>query len=320
MKKKKNPKYNNSGKTKEWFPIRQFRFKIDNHPIVLSSERRAAKIRSSISGQEQQILAGVALMLQVPENEAIRICLYEATKAEPEVFTRHLSKARSDTAERLHKTRNHALEVRLPNDEKQAAENVAEFLGITPAELLRLAVIRLALDVRDERLKRLSGNSYLIANDKLAMNWTRENDGTGHKSTLTDLKTAAKKAEQEAWDREYERQKDWEERIEAKKLELGPGLGNLFAGTGDYTWLNAQVQMDIDAEREDLLAKMKTDEDRYWYRVAEYEDMGMTEEEAKRAIAEEDADQEPLDEETLRFCGLWHEDEEDEEDEDDSED
>lgn len=297
---KNKKKFNSRGVTKGWFPIKQYRFKIDKHPIVVSSERRAAKVNALFSAAELRILEGVSLMLQVDQNEALRICAYEAAKAEPEVFQRHLAKAVNLTKERMHKTRNHKVAVQLPLQEKQALDNLAQSLGLTMAETLRLSVIRIGMDVRDELLKRLT-NSWLISNDKLAMEWSRANDGK--EPTLAPLKTAAAEAYEEAWQREQERQDDLEEARTAMLLELGP-LSRMFAGSDDWTYVDAQIELRAQEERESLLAALPTDEDRYWYRVAEFEDMGLTEEEAKQAVAEEDAEEEPLDDETLRFIGL----------------
>ena len=88
-----SPKYSkfNTGKTKGYFPINQWRCDISKHPVVESTDKCASSTsRAMFSQQELQMLVGLSNTFQCSEQTSIRIALHEvsrsAEKAHQEMF------------------------------------------------------------------------------------------------------------------------------------------------------------------------------------------------------------------------------------------
>ena len=76
------PKYNklNTGKTKDYFPLKRWRFNTEKHPVIVSKDKCASSTAKTLfSTQELQILVGLTNTLQCNQREAVRIALYEAS-------------------------------------------------------------------------------------------------------------------------------------------------------------------------------------------------------------------------------------------------
>lgn len=137
-------------------------------------------------------------VLQCPEREAIRIALYELVhSAEAESVQESLPACAAVSKLQGHTSRDRAFSLSLPPQEKADALELADQLGITDKELLRLAVIYLAKGIRTGQIKRLT-NSPKISQDKLARQWSREHQGKPPSEKTKALKKAAKDAYDEA--------------------------------------------------------------------------------------------------------------------------
>ena len=76
------PKYNkfNTGKTKDYFPLKRWRFNTEKHPVIVSKDKCASSTAKTLfSTQELQMLVGLTNTLQCNQREAVRIALYEAS-------------------------------------------------------------------------------------------------------------------------------------------------------------------------------------------------------------------------------------------------
>lgn len=83
------PKYNkfNTGRTKNYFPLKRWRFNTDEHPVVKSKEKCASSTaKTLLSIQELQMLIGLTNTLQCNEREAVRIALYEASRSAKKAY------------------------------------------------------------------------------------------------------------------------------------------------------------------------------------------------------------------------------------------
>ena len=137
-------------------------------------------------------------ILQCPEREAIRIALYELLNSSDDDLIQESAAASSAiTKQKGHTSRDRSFSVSLPPQEKADALELADHLGLTDKELLRLAVIYLAKGIRTGQIKRLA-KSPKIGQDKLAREWSRQHQGKPPSEQTKALKQAAKDAYDEA--------------------------------------------------------------------------------------------------------------------------
>ena len=97
------PKYNrfNTGRTKDYFPLKRWRFNTEKHPVIVSKDKCASSTAKTLfSTQELQMLVGLTNTLQCNQREAVRIALYEASIS-------------------LHKAYNSAFRLRAPNQRRK---------------------------------------------------------------------------------------------------------------------------------------------------------------------------------------------------------
>jgi hypothetical protein len=198
MTNKKNQKFNTTSKSKGFFPIQLHRFNTDKHPIRKSAARCSAKLKANVSQQEELMAGSLPSVLQCPEREAIRIALYELINYSDLAAIEELIPAcLAVTKLRGHTSRDRSIQLSLPPQEKADALELADQLGVTDKELLRLAVIYLAKGIRSSQINRLT-NSPKISQDKLARQWSREHQGKPPSEQTKALKKAAKDAYDEA--------------------------------------------------------------------------------------------------------------------------
>ena len=174
------PKYNkfNTGRTKNYFPLKRWRINTDEHPVVKSKEKCASSTAKTLySIQELQMLVGLTNTLQCNEREAVRIALYEASRNGEKAYEMAFAGAASQSTEKAHQGRSLLKQWKLPKQEKERAAQAAKDLRITDKEFLRLSIIWLQRGIRDDRIKELS-NCKLIPFDTEAKKWSRENPGS----------------------------------------------------------------------------------------------------------------------------------------------
>ena len=192
-------KFNRTRKTKVagFFPITQHRFNTSQHPALLMPGRAQEKF--TLSGQELQMLQGLANILETNDVGALRIALWEALGAHPESLERYVSKARAGATAKGHSGRNHRVAALLPREMKDQLYQTCGFpvSGLTPAEQIRLSVIWLAKGIRDDRITKLT-NSKKRSQEELAKAWCLVNQDRPRGSKLTALKEAQTKALAEA--------------------------------------------------------------------------------------------------------------------------
>lgn len=190
--------FNKKRKTKVagFFPITQHRFDTSNHPALLMPGRSQEKF--TLSGQELQMLQGLANILETTYAGAVRIALWEALQARPEGLERYVSTAKAGATVRGHSGRNHRAAALLPKELKDHLyDNSYPIPGLTPGEQLRLSLIWLAKGIREERITKLT-NSKKRSQQELATAWCLANQDRPRGSKLTALKESHAKALAEA--------------------------------------------------------------------------------------------------------------------------
>ena len=205
------------------------RFNTEKHPVITTKQLKRAKLETVLSSQEKQMLGGLTNTLQVEENEAIRIALYEASRSVSkgvETYRRHSDPQSTLTA---HRGRNKKIAVKLPGTEKIQATKAAKQIGISEREFVRLSIIWLQKSILDESICRLT-NSYKISQKKLFEEWVDEVYKTtdDYQSPVKNLKQAHKESYEAAELRGIEESTQLVEDIKAWGLDVGRGTLEAF--------------------------------------------------------------------------------------------
>ena len=172
----KPSRFNYHTKSKEFFPIKQYRFNTTKHPIIQSRKELKHRVKTILSVQENQQLTGLVNSLQCNQRDAIRIAFYEALRRGTESLQTVLKYATRDSKERGHTARSHRLLISLPNSEKQALLEIGKELDLSEMEVVRLAIIWLAYGIKHETITRIL-KCQRIAIDTLADEWSKKNRG-----------------------------------------------------------------------------------------------------------------------------------------------
>ena len=136
-----------SGKTK-FFPFKQFRFDVSQHPIILSKSKRSYKIKSILSPQEEQMLLALSSSLNVHTNEAIRIAVSKVCTLDSEEVEKTIPFSIAKSSLRGHTSRSRTLRISLTKEEKDAFIKLAETYKLSEQETLRLAIIHEQKSIR----------------------------------------------------------------------------------------------------------------------------------------------------------------------------
>ena len=170
----KEYKFNFNSKSQKWFSIKQNRFDTTMHPIITSRKTLKCRMKTLVSHQEKQELEGLVNTLQCEEREAIRIALYEAARRGSERTRGAIEKASRSSTIAGHTKREKELKVSLPCSEKEKIMELAKELELSEKEVFRLAIIWLQNSVKSGALRNIR-NCRLISQDKLAMEWSKNN-------------------------------------------------------------------------------------------------------------------------------------------------
>ena len=187
MKPARPSRFTANSKSKDFFPIKQYRFDTTNHPIITSRKECKFRLKTILSVQEEQQLTGLINSLQCTQREAIRIAFYEAVRRGSKWVETVLKYALRDSKERGHTSRCKTLTVALPNAEKQALLELGKELDLSEKEIVRLAIIWLAYGIKYEAITRIH-KCQRLAFDKIAQQWSRENQGKPPNPQVSKLK------------------------------------------------------------------------------------------------------------------------------------
>ena len=140
------------------------------------------------------MLDGLANMFQCDEREAIRIALYEASRSASEAYELAFRFADTKATDKAHQGRSSKKQWNLPKSEKDKASEAAKEIGITDAEFIRLAILWLRNGIRSDSIKKLA-NSKRIAQDDVARQWSRNNQGKPPNEQVASFKKALMEAQ-----------------------------------------------------------------------------------------------------------------------------
>ena len=140
------------------------------------------------------MLDGLANMFQCDERDAIRIALYEASRSASEAYELAFRYADTKATDKAHQGRSSKKQWNLPKSEKDKASQAAKEIEITDAEFIRLAIIWLRNGIRSDSVKKLA-NSKRIAQDDVARQWSRNNQGNPPSEQVKNLKKALQDAQ-----------------------------------------------------------------------------------------------------------------------------
>ena len=186
-------KYNHHSKSKGFFFLKQNRFDSTNHPIRTSRKELKFRMKTILSQQEEQMLVGLINTLQCEEREAIRIALYEAARRGRSWVEGCVPYASRFSTFKAHVGRSRQITVALTKSEKNKILSLADELELTEKEVVRLSIIWLQRGIKLGQIRNIE-KCKLIAQDKLAREWSRENQGKS-----PNPKTAGIRDEIHAW-------------------------------------------------------------------------------------------------------------------------
>ena len=196
------------------------RYRTEKHPVIISKVKCSSKVETILSFQEKQMLEGLVNAVQTSQRDAIRIALYELSKTSLEASLRLLKYASKGSQEKGHTSRSSKVTAKLPKAEKVVFDELQTNCKLTSKETVRLAIIWLAMSVKDEDFKLT--NSPRVSQKKLAKEWSKTYDKEKG-SKLTALSEAAdaayEKAKEEAEERREEEYKRRGETLELMKKD-----------------------------------------------------------------------------------------------------
>ena len=102
--------------------------------------------------------------------------------------------ADTKATDKAHQGRSSKKQWNLPKSEKDKASEAAKEIGITDAEFIRLAIIWLRNGIRSDSIKKLA-RSKRIAQDDVARQWSRNNQGKPPSEQVKNLKKALQDAQ-----------------------------------------------------------------------------------------------------------------------------
>ena len=231
-----------------WWKFTKNSYRTEKHPVIISKVKCSSKVETILSFQEKQMLEGLVNAVQTSQRDAIRIALYELSKTSLEAPLRLAKYASKESQERGHTSRSSKVTAKLPKAEKVVFDELQTSCKLTSKETARLAIIWLAMSVKDDGFKLT--NSPRISQKKLAREWSKTYDKeTGSKLTaLTEAADSAyEKAKEEAEER---REEEYKRRGETLKLMKEDGSLAMWAALqdADQSWqLDPQIIDDYEA-------------------------------------------------------------------------
>ncbi len=290
---KNRQKFNKSTSALSNWPFKSIRFDTRKHPVIQSDESCSNRLTSMWSQQEELIVKGISNSLQSQAREAVRIALYETCLSPQDAYKKAFIYADKMTKERGHTSRDREHGLALPKSEKDKVVAAAKGLGISDKEFLRLAVIWVAMSIKDDSIKLT--NTKQINQLDLRQEWSKRNQGKP--STIKPLLDAQKKGIAKSEEEQYEKDKEYEKQEELIKL--------LRTEDRNLSWEAAEILIREELNEIDPFEEMireeveKLDLDEREANVIRYMAMGFSEQEAELAVQEdqETEEEKPLTEE-----------------------
>ena len=283
-------KFRQRGKTAKFFPIILHRFKTEKHPVMTASKKAAKKVRVMLSLNEKRMVEGMSEMFSCSLNEAVRVACYEMRPDIPLMFA-------EDAKSNPKKGRGQKFNLSIPAVELEMVEEVASQWELTPAEVIRCAVIGVSKGIREGNIKTITKSPKRRQND-LAWEWSKAQP-YGRKGTIQHLRDARQlsweKASfifQEKWEAQQMRYEEVGAEMKRMAMEGGlAGMSDAMAGMA-MAELEFQAQSAFDAMTCDATGKRRLSGLTDYY---EFE-MGMTHADAlecaKLQIEDEEAEAE----------------------------
>ena len=218
------------------------RYRTEKHPVIISKVKCSSKVETILSFQEKQMLEGLVNAVQTSQRDAIRIALYELSKTSLEASLRLLKYASKGSQEKGHTSRSSKVTAKLPKAEKVVFDELQTNCKLTSKETVRLAIIWLAMSVKDEDFKLTK--SPRVSQKKLAREWSKTYDKEKG-SKLTALTEAADAAYEKAKEKaEERREEEYKRRGETLELMKKDGSLAMWAALqdADQSWqLDPQI-------------------------------------------------------------------------------
>lgn len=243
----------NKGNLGKAFAFKQTFFDTKDHPARAKNERKQC-ISFKIAKQEEQLFDGIASSLQTSRANAIRVALWEFEKAGqvPNVVEH---KGRDFTKEwRAPGFSNRVTDIRLrlSDYEYLKVQIMAENLGVSKGEMLRIIAHEFSRQITDGTIKRLE--SCTKQNESKRMNeWLKDARATN--KPKTNLMQAAQERTEELRDEAWERQAEEYEYIgNLMKMEQANGCMHIYIdenGIFDKDALVRSHQIDADTQWEE---------------------------------------------------------------------
>jgi len=210
-----NPKFNKS-RTGTWFPIKQFRFDLTDHPTTKDTAKKTVSYKVSFSNNEKQILDGLANTLQTKAGAAIRVALFERKSVgEPRKAHKALQPAKVGKGEGV---RTSKLQVRLTASEAASLSELSAKYGFSASELLRYYVVELTAKIRAGKKTSLSGSKILTQVECMKI-WDKTNQGREKGSKISALQKASTKAQANHESMTQEEYSYWKEIMDQMRLD-----------------------------------------------------------------------------------------------------
>ena len=167
-----------------WFPIKSHRYDTTKHPVVTTKANARRTLKFPASTQEAQLLEGLTNTLQVDQQTALRIALYEACKR-PQQASEAVQLASPATTVKGHTQRNTNISTKITADKATALKSLAKSLGISEKAAARLSLIWMAKGTRSDRKewKKFSGCQKL-GQDAIAAQWQKDKKSSGEWSKV----------------------------------------------------------------------------------------------------------------------------------------
>lgn len=237
-------KFRQKGKTSKFFPIVLHRFRTEKHPVMTSSKKAAKKVRVMLSLNEKRMVEGMSEMFSCSLNEAIRVACYEMREDIPLMFG-------EDAKSNPKKGRGQKFNLSIPAAELEKVADLASQFELTPAELIRCALIGVSKGIREGQIKTITKSPKRRQND-LAREWS-EAQPYGRKGTIQHLRDArqaswevASEAYRDAWEAQRLRYQKVGE--EMTRISMEAQTGGSMAAFSDGMEAFAQARLEIEAE------------------------------------------------------------------------
>jgi len=296
----------NKGYLADYFPFKLHRFDTTKHPCVLDKQKTGSAIRAPFSDLERRMLSFLEDAFQTKTRDAVRITIYEASLASIEELQTFVTTAKAGTKVKLHGTRNKEVSLRLPKNEKGLLQSLSKELDVSEKECLRLVVIWMSKNIRDETITKLT-HSKKKSQKELHAEW-RDKNPEHTSSTIKPLKKARQESRDKTLDRihdDFERHGDAMDAMRYEANGCNPAFLDL---NGEIIW-DVVHMYERDQERAPILRhleKLETYEEKFKFVYEHY------------LYQEDEYDEEIANELALMFCdeeGIYPDEEQIEEEE-----